>query len=122
MLLAALVNNLQESLVSHLQLWAVPDPQKGDAGAKRFLLSWSPDGQNWYALDMTDPNKANFEANETQATALIKNLRQYREDIVRGLKEDGVFIEGGQFVERGRQILALDFSRANGCFNICTLP
>ncbi len=122
LLMAALVNNLPERLVFRLDLWAVPDPQKGDAGVKRFLLAWSPDEQDWYALDLTDPNKSDFGENESQATATVRNLLQTRGEILRSLKEKGVFIEGGRFVQDGRQILAVDFKRASQCFSIRALP
>jgi hypothetical protein len=121
LLFAALVNNLPEKL-SGLILWAVPDPREGDAGVKRFILSWSSDGKDWHALDLTDPNRTEFTANESQATALVRNLRESRGDIVNALREDGVFIEHGQFVMRGRQILAIDFAKAFQSFSIGALP
>lgn len=96
----------------------MPDPQEGDQGVKRFLLSWSPDGRSWQALDLTDPNQAGFEDNEVRGTAQVKNLMRSRAEISRQLKEDGVFIEGGRL----RQILAMDFERAYKSFSIQPLP
>lgn len=121
--LAALTNNLPERCVPKLVLWAVPDPREGNRGVKRFLLSWTPDGKDWRAIDVTDPNKMSFADSESQATATVGDLLlKSGGEIMRSLKKDGVFIEGGKFVQGGRQILALDFYQAYELHNIRVLP
>jgi hypothetical protein len=116
LLISALRNAVSKILKSRVVLYAIPDPQEKDKGCKQFFLSWSTDGENWQALNVTDPNQMSFEENEKQATSKVKNLLESESGILSALNNRGVFID------EKKTILALDFDRASKSFRIRGLP
>ena len=116
LLISALRNAVSRILKSRLVLYAIPDPQERDKGSKQFFLSWSTDGENWPALNVTNPNQMSFEENEKQATSKVKNLLESESGILSALNSRGVFID------EKKTILALDFDRASKSFRIRGLP
>jgi hypothetical protein len=116
LLISALRNAVSRILKSRLVLYAIPDPQERDKGSKQFFLSWSTDGENWPALNVTNPNQMSFEENEKQATSKVKNLLESESGILSALNSRGVFID------EKKTILALDFDRASKLFRIRGLP
>jgi len=116
LLISALRNAVSRILKSRLVLYAIPDPQERDKGSKQFFLSWSTDGENWPALNVTNPNQMSFEENEKQATSKVKNLLESESGILPALNSRGVFID------EKKTILALDFDRASKSFRIRGLP
>jgi hypothetical protein len=116
LLISGLRNTVSRILKSRLVLYAIPDPEEKDKGCKQFFLSWSTDGKNWRALDVTDPNQLGFEENEGQATSKVKNLLESESGILSALSSSGVFID------EKKTIFALDFDRASKSFRIRGLP
>jgi hypothetical protein len=116
LLISALRNAVSKILKSRLVLYAMPDPEEKDKGRKHFFLSWSTDGKNWRALDVTDPNQMGFEENRGQATSKVKNLLESESGILSALSSSGVFID------EKKTIFALDFDRASKSFRIRGLP
>jgi hypothetical protein len=101
---------------SRLALFALPTRDEGKAGVKRFLLSWSIDGKDWFAIDMTNPHTLSFEENETRTTSELKDLLKSSEQILLALNKNGVFID------KERKILALEFDKAARSYQIAGLP
>ena len=116
LLISALRNAVSKRLKSRLILYAIPDPEEKDKGCKQFFLSWSTDGKNLRALNLTDPNQMNFEENEGQATSKVKNLLESESGILSALDSRGVFID------EKKTIFALDFDIASKSFRIRGLP
>lgn len=116
LLISALRNAVSRILKSRLVLYAIPDQQEKEKGRKQFFLSWSTDGENWQALNVTDPDQMSFEENERQATPKVKNLLESESGILSALNSRGVFID------EKKTILALDFDRASKSYRIRGLP
>lgn len=116
LLISALRNAVPRMRKSRLVFYAIPAPEEKDIGRKQFFLSWSTDGENWRALNMTSPNQMSFEENEAQATLRVKNLLQSESGILSALSSSGVFIDGK------KTIFALDFDKASEEFGIRGLP
>ncbi len=96
-------------------VFILPGPE--DAKERQvFLLSWSTDGNNWKALNMAHANTMTFENNIQQATLQLTRLLEEERDILKILDEEGVFIE------KERNIFALDFPKAAKKFRIRALP
>jgi hypothetical protein len=103
LLVAALRNGGLKRIRSRLCLFALPQADFY-TGLKQFLLSWSVDGLEWYAIDLTDPNKINFNENTS------------RGDILAGLNERGVVVDNSY------HIFAIDFDKASIIYDIGGLP
>jgi len=115
LLVAALRNASPKKIKSRLCLFALPQ----DAfytGLKQFILSWSIDDQEWYAIDLTDPNKINFNENQGTSSTKVTNLMKSRGDILAGLNERGVVIDSNY------HIFAIDFDKASIKYDIGGLP
>jgi hypothetical protein len=87
-------------------------------GVKKFIMAWSFNDSHWYAIDLTDPDKTNFNDNENSSSAQLNDFLKARGDILTALNDQGVFVDDKC------QILAVDFDKAakNKKFNIGGLP
>lgn len=115
LLVAALRNAGLKEIKSRLCLFALPQADFY-TGLKQFILSWSIDDQEWNAIDLTDPNKLNFNENQSSSSAKVTNLMKSRGDILAALNERGVFVDDKYL------IFAIDFDKAAKKYDIGGLP
>jgi hypothetical protein len=112
LLIAALKNAASEELNFRMVLFALPVDSRNDEGEKRFLLGWSHKGKEWRAVDLSDPNNVDFDANVQEATDRLATVLQQRgQEISGSLKEKGVFYDEKQSIAK-QTLLALDFEKA----------
>jgi hypothetical protein len=115
LLVAALRNAGLKGIRSRLCLFVLPQADFY-TGLKQFILSWSIDSQAWCAIDLTDPNKLNFNENQSACSTKVTNLMRSRGDILAALNEQGVVID------KSYHIFALDFDKASIKYGIGGLP
>lgn len=115
LLVAALRNAGLKGIKSRLCLFALPQADFY-TGLKQFILSWSIDSQEWCAIDLTDPNKINFNDNQSSCSTKVTNLMKSRGDILTALDERGVFIDDKYL------IFSIDFDKAAKKYDIGGLP
>lgn len=89
-----------------LVLFAVPESQDRST-AKTLFFSWSTDSNSWHAVSLAEANSSSFESNEQLASRRVAELLANHPEIKRALNDEGVF------VEKGQQVVALDFVRAD---------
>lgn len=121
LLIAALKNAVAEDLHFRLALFALPLNSQKDIGVKRFLLAWSPEGGEWRAIDLTEPNKLDFDLNVKQASEILAGILQtQREKILPLLDKKGVFYDDKQTLAQ-QTLLAVDFGIAPEYFYVAGL-
>lgn len=110
-----LLTALSRSAFKKLDLRTVMFVIPGDEDLS-YLLSWSDNGYQWHAIDITRIDKMEFERNEELATLMVNDLLEKKPEIIRALDDRGVFFE------KGRLLIALDFARSAIQFCIRGLP
>jgi hypothetical protein len=123
-LLLAALNNAKsmkyEESACRLVLFVLPLDEAHDQGEKRFLLAWAPresvwraaDPKEWRAIDLTAPNKVDFDLNVQQASSLLTHVLQIQgERIFPQLNKLGVYYNDVKPLTQ-QSVLALDFCLA----------
>lgn len=92
-----------------LVLFAVPE-REDQPTRRTILFSWSTHPRSWHAVSLAEANSTSFESNEQTASKQVTQLLADHPEIIRALRDQGVFPGNGQ------QVVALDFVRADERF------